>query len=238
LCDTIEHTDSSGRLDGPIVEICVGKEPHQKIFSVHQGLIAPRSEFFERAFNGNWKETESRLVNLPEDNARIFSLYVQLLYTGKIPTRDDDREFVTLCELYVLCEKLQDIDAKNETLQAMLAEIRGTHNWDESDLAVFTIYDGTPENSPARSLLLDLFVERGNHKIVRRLIFEDYCHEEFLRHLAVQLFKRRSFEGSETLANCNVGKYQEKKKEKEGDKESEIPKKCLPNLFSLSGTIK
>jgi len=213
-------------LDGPIVEICVGKQPHQKIFSVHQGLIAPRSEFFERAFNGNWKEAESRLVNLPEDDATIFSLYVQLLYTGKILTQDDDGEFNKLCQLYVLCEKLQDTDAKNEILQAMLATIRGgMPSWAPGLLALKTIYRGTPDNSPARRLLLDIFVERGNYSCVAVHIQHGFYLPEFISDLTVQLLKQRSFIRSETLANCNVGKYQEEVKEsakgKESDKEVE-----------------
>lgn len=220
--NTTECTNSNGRLNGPIVEICVGKELPQKIFSVHQALIAPRSEFFERAFNGNWKEAESRLVNLPEDDAITFDLYVQLLYTGQIPIQDDNEEFVKLCKLYVLCEKLQDTDAKNAILQAMLAKIRGSPSRSPGAFAINTIYHGTPENSPARNLVLDFFVKRENRLSVYHLILQGHHYpEEFVRHLAVQLLKQRSFEGPETLTDCDVRKYQEKVKEKEGDKKVE-----------------
>jgi hypothetical protein len=112
----------------------------------------------------------------------------------------------------VLCEKLQDIDAKNAILQAMLAEIRGTSILSLSAITIQTIYNGTPESSPARSLLLDMFVERGNDKFFHNQILNGCFPKEFVRDLAVQLFKQRSFRGSETLANCNVKKYQEKVK--------------------------
>jgi hypothetical protein len=228
LCDTTELTNSSGRLDGPIVEICVGKEPHQKIFSVHQAIIAPRSEFFERVFDKNWKESESRLVNLPDDDATIFGLYVQLLYTGQIPPKDVDWDYIKPSKLYVLCEKLQDIDAKNTILRELLAQIRVTQTWTPSALAVNAIYDGTPENSPVRNLFLDIFVERGNCVVLYRDLSEGEYPLKFVTHLAVELFKQRRFIRSETLASCKVGKYQEEVKEKEYDqkvKEKERDKK-------------
>jgi hypothetical protein len=63
----------------------VGPEGSQQDFLLHQATMCKRSEFFNRALNGNWSEKKDRLVKLPEDDTKIFSLYVNLIYTGEIP---------------------------------------------------------------------------------------------------------------------------------------------------------
>jgi hypothetical protein len=57
----------------------VGKEPNQEHFSVHEGIMCARAEFFRRAMNGNWAEREERLVNMPEDDPKIFATYINLV---------------------------------------------------------------------------------------------------------------------------------------------------------------
>lgn len=51
-------------------------------FFVHQSLISARSEFFAKALRGDWKEAQQREVSLPDDEAEVFRLYLQLLYIG------------------------------------------------------------------------------------------------------------------------------------------------------------
>jgi hypothetical protein len=59
-----------------VLTICAGTEPDVKDFFAHEWFLTARSEIFRRAMNGNWSESESRVVNLPEDSSHIFTLYI------------------------------------------------------------------------------------------------------------------------------------------------------------------
>ncbi|PVH96593.1 hypothetical protein DM02DRAFT_569316, partial [Periconia macrospinosa] len=110
-------------------KVVVGRKPDQKTFLVHEEIICERSEFFRRAMNGNWAESTDRIVKLPEDRVEIFETYLNLIYTGKIPTELHAvpptldqmlSEYECLFRLYILAEKLQDIDAKNAAIESVL----------------------------------------------------------------------------------------------------------------------
>ncbi|KAF2242120.1 hypothetical protein BU26DRAFT_166598 [Trematosphaeria pertusa] len=58
------------------------------MFGAHKDKIIGRSEFFARALNGSWKESDDNLVNLPEDKPHVFELYLQLLYKNVVPVRN------------------------------------------------------------------------------------------------------------------------------------------------------
>ncbi|ORY06012.1 hypothetical protein BCR34DRAFT_604329 [Clohesyomyces aquaticus] len=53
------------------VNVQVGEGDKQKTFLLHQDL----------------KESDDKEMKLPEDDPEIFALYVQLLYTGQVPTK-------------------------------------------------------------------------------------------------------------------------------------------------------
>ncbi|KAF1946626.1 hypothetical protein EJ02DRAFT_493750, partial [Clathrospora elynae] len=94
------------------------------------------AEFFRRALNGNWKEAEPRILELPEDEPDVFAHYPHGIYIGKLATmQQDDGELLTgpweetlhilnaeynaLFRVYILAEKLQDLSIKNATLGAV-----------------------------------------------------------------------------------------------------------------------
>jgi hypothetical protein len=104
------------------------------------------------------------VVNLPEDDPETFKIYVHLLYTGDLATDPVSKlgdntsggKLLGLAKLYVLAEKLQDIDAKNEALTALMLTAR-TLNTLLNESAVQTIYDGTPTESLARKAIVNMF---------------------------------------------------------------------------------
>lgn len=59
-------------------------KPFTKEFSVHESLICSRSEFFEKAVHGEWKESEERKVSLPEDEPSVFLTYLNILYVSSL----------------------------------------------------------------------------------------------------------------------------------------------------------
>ncbi|KAH6637768.1 hypothetical protein C7974DRAFT_148065 [Boeremia exigua] len=152
-----------------IVQVHVGCPDIHQCFFVHESLLTTRSQFFKKAMEGPWIEAESRVVRLTEDDPVTFQLYVDLLYTGRVAVlrelpSDDPRsilEKAELAKLYVLAEKLQDMEAKNQTINAVIASSRfkqaGGSVYAPGYNFIRIIYDGTPSGSKMRKLLVELY---------------------------------------------------------------------------------
>ncbi|KAF2685696.1 hypothetical protein K458DRAFT_387657 [Lentithecium fluviatile CBS 122367] len=105
-----------------------------------------------------------------DDQGVLVDLYLQLVYTGKLPLLYDtmvhDWEdgsvvhelYAILCRLYVFAEKARDATAKNPIIQALeatrrcavLCALPGPRH-------INVVFGGTPKNSPARRLLVDMW---------------------------------------------------------------------------------
>jgi hypothetical protein len=124
----------------------VGEAPDTKDFIAHESFLTSRSEFFRRAINGNWKASETRIVNLPDDKAHIFAHYIEFVYTGQLPitsktiaeledlTSKEFADYITeqyaaVFDVFVLGEKLQDLSTKNSMMQGALDVVKlSTHD--------------------------------------------------------------------------------------------------------------
>lgn len=42
--------------------------------------------------NGNWEESDSRVINLTEDDPDIFGIYINHVYTNQLATSEMDRD--------------------------------------------------------------------------------------------------------------------------------------------------
>ena len=145
----------------------------QAKFTVHKSLLISRSSFFKKALTGNWVESNERVVRLIDDEAIIFQNYVHPLYTDKIAVSPDpfdtkpgdiDCERLTLAKLYVLAEKLQDVETKNKVLSAMIGSCQYQVGKKKQVLDanfVRTIYGGTMPGSKARRFTVDYFAQQS-----------------------------------------------------------------------------
>jgi hypothetical protein len=161
-----------------MVTIRVGDSPKYKDFIAHESFLTSRSEFFRRAMNGNWTEAESRVVVLSEDEPAIFAIYLNLVYTGQLVTMRKTEEELASSErqvfinqltseyrdifrVYVLAEKLQDKGAKNAALAAAVSVTglrNSVNNWLVPTAEIVNlVYKGTPEGSPGRRLVIDMY---------------------------------------------------------------------------------
>jgi hypothetical protein len=160
------------------VEVIVGTGSQQKQFMVHKQLLTERSLFFKKALSGNWIEAKERKVKLPEDDHEAFHVYVNLLYTDQIspvpasqpgdldPVTTATNEHVRYVNLYILADKLQDVETQNKALAALLTaslEIRSDQRrYIPGIPAIPKAYAYTTPGSMLRKMIVDIWTKYGN----------------------------------------------------------------------------
>jgi hypothetical protein len=166
LFNTVNLILMVSRMGTKVIDICVGAEPKQVDFSVHENLIRSSSRFFDAALNHDWKETQERIIRLPDCNVHAFRIYVQWLYTNQLFTKlqfnqtsakDGQREWANLVKAYLLGDYLQDIKFKDTIMDAM---VDWGHEADRECInapphSSVEIYQQTSNTSPLRKLVVD-----------------------------------------------------------------------------------
>ncbi|KAJ9655667.1 hypothetical protein H2201_008747 [Coniosporium apollinis] len=186
---------------GPMIRVDVG--PDRKAFFVHEQLLRNVSRFFDAVTRNDWKESTERVVPLPVDDPDVFSLFVGWLYNCKFSTKNDvggaegNREYVMLAKLYVLGDKLQATGFKHSVIDAILgktvAPLQPTnHHWHPLGSVIRYLYESTPPASPARCLLVDLYVYHGQGNWLTTHATDEDVTRDFLLDLSVALRDGRS----------------------------------------------
>lgn len=65
------------------VTLHVGSREH--VLLAHASFITRDSEFFRAALKKEWKEGQTRVIKLPEDQPQVVSHYLNYTYTKKLP---------------------------------------------------------------------------------------------------------------------------------------------------------
>ncbi|KAF2869129.1 hypothetical protein BDV95DRAFT_670057 [Massariosphaeria phaeospora] len=193
-----------------LLTVRVGKPPSSEEFVFSEDLVL-HAEFFKRAMNGRWAESQDRSIDMPENDPDIFALYLHFLQTQQVPLSERTGQegigdkFRDLTRVYVLAEQLQDSRTKNSVIRSIFAstEIQnGTFSIPCSH-GVALGYGGTPEDSPLRRLYVDLWTYLTPGTIAD---VYDTVPKEFLRDLAIR--KCEQGEEKKTYAFANgVEKY-------------------------------
>jgi hypothetical protein len=184
------------------VQIIVGRDASERAFYVHESILTSRSVYFKCALSFMWRNDPTMPVTLSEDDPDMFALYVNLVYTGRLATRGTD-EWLKLVRLYVLAEKLQDVRAKNVTIDAMHAFIREflsvkTFSSGSGGAAsppvmsaesIVELYDGTPADSHARRLVLDSYADMGREDWLK--VGKAVLPVDFIFDLATTVIRKR-----------------------------------------------
>jgi hypothetical protein len=170
-------------------------------FLVHQNRLYERSPYFAAATKEDWKEGQEHRIPLPDDNPSGVGLYIQWIYGGRIFSRPSERESEIndkpiynetslLVEGFIFGEKIQDGDFKDAIIDAMILSIntlgKDDKHWYPSGPAVDRAYEGTPEGSPLRKLMVDIHVNHGSRKWL-----EAVTNIDFVKDLAEDLYVDR-----------------------------------------------
>ncbi|KAK6400603.1 hypothetical protein LTR81_024151 [Elasticomyces elasticus] len=167
MADPRGYVDQGKPLDGEVWTVEVGGSKQKWV--LHENLLCNGSAFYRSAVKKEWSHDHTRTIPMPDDEADVFQVYAQWLYQAKIlvKERNEDREFTlelgTMTKCYIFGEKIQEVFFQNATIDSIFARVhqdeKGGTRWYPTDAD--TVYDGTPEGSPLRMLIVDMFAYHG-----------------------------------------------------------------------------
>ncbi|PPJ54692.1 hypothetical protein CBER1_06016 [Cercospora berteroae] len=141
------------RIEGDIVAIEVG-DTTKEIFHVHKKLLMTRSAYFKKAL----QYAGSAFSRLKVANVEIatFDLYVQYIYTGRLPYKTIDESFGTMVDLYLAAGRLEDFDTMNAAIDAMLVFHTAEETFVPNSSIIQKVYKATEPGSEIRRLFVDM----------------------------------------------------------------------------------
>ncbi|KAI9666701.1 MAG: hypothetical protein M1821_004637 [Bathelium mastoideum] len=220
-------------VSGLLVKVLVGTS--KKEFTLCKELLCSSSGYLKAALSNEWREAQTRTIELPEDDEDTFELYLQWLYStiiwsaniedGNREKGADDTEQTLLARAYTLGDKLQDSDFKDAVLDALMAKLVDdeeiyNENYDQDAVhhedpygpslsAIKWVWNYTMPSSPARRVIIDYFTWHGCCPPLRSFNAADPTVATFFKDLAIHLYKRRSPEGPSPLTNKGNCDYHE-----------------------------
>jgi hypothetical protein len=152
------------------VIIIVG--PDQQLLTAHESYLTLNSKFFKAAVNKEWSEEQAHFITLPEDDVETTTNYLTFTYGRGIPTqtinsmlKEGIGQWDLLVSLYILGDRRLDNCLRNAVIQELvhLSNVRdkgGIRHFMPASLSR-TYFDATPEGSPTRRLIIDVYVFIG-----------------------------------------------------------------------------
>ena len=107
------------------VKVVVGDHAWGSTWHLHRALLTNRSLFFRAALSGNFLESSTNTVNLPDEDSEIFEIFVQWLYSTlqenkfDIKSIDCNVTIDTLVKTYCLATKFDSLPLVDSVLATL-----------------------------------------------------------------------------------------------------------------------
>jgi hypothetical protein len=154
----------------PTFDVAVGSE----IFSLHTSVFTGRSEFFRAARKPQWLAgSPKKPVDLKDEDPRVFNEYMNCVYFGQEGlkhyadnikstaevdrTEPADAGFEALIRVYLLADKLQDLDTTNVVIDEIM-RFSDTAKRVPCSSNYHLVYDNTTPHSRLRVLMRDFWM--------------------------------------------------------------------------------
>lgn len=154
------------------VTLLVGPEKQRLL--VHAHYLTKSSEFFQAALKKEWKEGQTHVVELPEENIINTTRYLEFAYEGNLCSSaiGDYREltkansYFELCQLYTFGKRVCDAPLRNAIIYEMIRLISleaddGAY-WAPNWYSAAEAYYGTTVGSPIRRFVVDALLAYGD----------------------------------------------------------------------------
>ena len=169
---------------GKIVEVKVGKELDTNSFWLHEGVVSFYSGYFDKAFNGHFKEAQTGLVQLPDSKPSIFEMVQYWMYNRRFQQNlDGDRSVIgdNLIDLWIFGDSHDIPLLQNAAVDALHAKVLQTLLI--PGYQVHYIYDNTLAGARLRHHFIDVVGKLGIPESIIDLTIECKWSEEALRDL-------------------------------------------------------
>ena len=171
-----------------IVQIRVG--PDKQLFSMHKKLVCDTSGFFRAALCGNFQESETQAIEMPEDDPEVFCYFQYWAYTGVIehkPRGHFETPWHTVFGVYIFGEARCIPRLQNSAIDVLISK------HEVSPRAPIDhyrhVYENTSDKSPVRKFLAEWAAYRG-------VLSKDWFHDrtiypiDFTIDLSLALYER------------------------------------------------
>lgn len=162
------------------------------MFRVHENVLR-QSPFFANALKPEWVLARGgKPIDLEEENPDTFAAYVQWLYSHQVDHQYPDE--VEWAKKYVFGEKMMDREFQDDVMNAMLGTWIDKGEFPADVEMISTIYNGTPEGSPVRKLLVDFWRYADNAKDgFVRLDYARKAPADFVSDLLIAIFTAKQY---------------------------------------------
>lgn len=159
------------------VLVLVGVEKTR--FTAHTDVVCVRSEFFKAACSEHWRESQARVVPLPDADPKTFEMYIDLTYNRLV--YDIDSPSRPLVKFYVLADYLDDLKARNKAMRLLLMQRRCP-----SPEKTAFLWEHTAQGSLLRQWAIDLVAAKlGIDKFAKWI---GLYPAEFVQQIAVKMY--------------------------------------------------
>jgi hypothetical protein len=196
-----------------MVIVRVGQDGSHRDFAVYEKVIRRSSAFMNNALKEPWKESNNRIVRLPDFNAGTFDIYHFWLLSDRLHCRNKTGgaaktkymdlfdELHTLQRLSHLGHYLVDVSFTDTVSDAILQCSK--------DLRLIEIgipkscgseiYRNIPEGAPVRSLIVDIVAWTASYHWIQRLKLQSSDTDlDFVMDVLHAMAKRFLLPGSST----------------------------------------
>jgi len=163
--------------------------PKETRFSIHQEAICDKSKFFKAACSKRWIEGQEKLLRLPEAKPGVFRRYSNWIYSGLISgmrctqtssIEDKTSEHVSLINLYLLGDSLDDIQLRNTAIQELSKHLDASNFLSGPSVAA-KVWSSTPPGSRLRKLIVHNILCSREQFVAEAANYP----EEFMREIAL-----------------------------------------------------
>ncbi|RYP39208.1 hypothetical protein DL767_002316 [Monosporascus sp. MG133] len=130
---------------------CSGKE-----FKVHKLVLSAQSEFFSKAFTGDWKESDSGQIDLEEVDVNVVEAMLHFMYHFDYNNTHGASTMIFNAQVYSVADKYIIPALKAEAREKFGTAISTGWAMDDFPSAIAEVYNSTPESDRG---LRDLTVE-------------------------------------------------------------------------------
>jgi hypothetical protein len=168
------------------VKFTVGVSKNLEVFQVHKKILCNQAAYFEKMFNGNFKEGIEQSATFPEDEPCTWKHFIGWLYKGIIEPQTGGPELVTdRIKLFCLAEKYGIPNLQDASMDSLITTFR-SRNTSPSLFSILPSYSMTSSGSKlrlyiARSFVFDTLVSGEDfHDWTNRKLLEAFKENDDL----------------------------------------------------------